>query len=113
MLLGRHEEAQKKLREAVNNRFNLAKRISHFLIGCSLLREDRLSEALQEFQKAKHIKITDALLFGEALISYKSNEKDKALELIKQANEINPYRISIGKYLERWSERKIHPMKPT
>lgn len=113
MLLGRHEEAQKKLQEAVNNRFNLAKRISHFLIGCSLLREDRLSEALQEFQKAKHIKITDALLFGEALISYKSNEKDKALELIKQANEINPYRISIGKYLERWSEGKIHPMKPT
>lgn len=66
--MGRHEEAQRKLQEAVNNRFNLAKRISHFLMGYSLLREGRfLSEALQEFQKAKQTKTTDALLFGEAL----------------------------------------------
>lgn len=113
MLLGRHEEAQTKLQEAVSNQFNLAIWTSYFLMGCSLLREGRLSKAFQEFQKAKQIKITDALLFGEALIAYRSDERDKAIELIQQANEINPYRISIGKYLERWSEGRVRSVRPT
>ena len=51
-------------------------------------------------------------LFGEALIAYKSGKKIEAVELIRRSNEINPYRLSIGKYLERWSEGAIRPLTP-
>jgi hypothetical protein len=112
MLLGRHSEAQTKLQEAINNKYNLDKWTSYFLIGCSFLREGHFNESGKAFQEAKLKKETDTLLFGEALIAYKQERKSEAIELIKKANELNPYHVSIGKYLEKWSEGRIHPVKP-
>jgi Flp pilus assembly protein TadD len=113
MLSKKHGEAQIKLQEAVKNRQNRDIYTSHFLIGCSLLREARLEEANQEFQKIRENKETDTLLFGQALVAYKSNQKEAAKEIIAQANKKNPFRISIGKYLDKWSEGRIRPLKPT
>jgi len=62
MLAKRYPEAQTKLKEAVNNRNKLDIWTSYFLMGCSLLREGRLFEASQEFQKARQKKETDTLL---------------------------------------------------
>ncbi len=82
-------------------------------MGCSLLREERYDEASLEFQKAKQRKETSTLLFGEALIAYKSNKRAKAIEIIRKANEKNLYYVSIGKYLEKWSEGRVSPVKPS
>ena len=111
MLLGRHSEAQTKLQEAIDNQYNLDKWTSYFLLGCSFLREGRLDESATVIQEAKSQKETETLLFAEALIAYKQKRKSEAIKLIERANKLNPYCVSIGKYLTKWSEGKIHPVE--
>ena len=119
MLLGKHNEAQIHLQEAIDSRGNVDRWTSHFLIDCSLLRQNYLDAARQKFQNLAEERITDTLLFAQALIAYKfykrdgmTEKKEIAVELIKQANQNNPYRVSIGKSLEKWSKGKVHSVIP-
>jgi len=78
-----------------------------------LLRQDSLDAANQKFQLLGKERKTDTLLFAQALIADKfykrdatAEKKEMAIELIKQAVQQNPYRVSTRKYLEKWSESK-------
>ncbi len=112
MLLGRYSEAQAKLQEAIKNQYNLDTWTSYFLLGCCFLREGLFNESRNAFQKSRQKKEKDTLLFGEALIAYKQGRKSAAIELIQQANKLNPYHIAIGKYLEIWSNGRIQAVQP-
>jgi tetratricopeptide (TPR) repeat protein len=105
MLMGRHEEAKRNLIEAANTKFNRDIWTSYFSLGCLLLRKGEIEDANEYFDKALQLKETDKLLFGKALIAYKSNRELEALEFIQKSNQVNPYNIAISKYLDIWSKK--------
>ena len=38
-------------------------------------------------------------------------KKNEAVEILKKANQKNPYCVSIRKYLEKWSSGRFEPLK--
>lgn len=108
LLSGRNAEAQKILSEALKSRGNKAIWTTHFLKGCSFLREGHLEKASQAFERAnieakKQGKETlDTSLIGQAFVSYKSGNRPEAVAYLEQAIGINPYRLSVHRRLENW-----------
>ena len=94
--------------ETAGNRGNKAIWTTYFLQGCSYLHEGNLDEARRAFQKADHEarkrgkENLDTLLIGQAFIAYKSNNKQEAVEYLKQAVRINQYRVSVQRRLQNW-----------
>ncbi len=113
ILLGRSEEAEKQLEEALNDKGNVDKTTSKFLIGCSFLGAGKFERANQVFQELKQEKEKDIFLIGEAFAVAKLNRTEEAIEYLKQANEMNPWRLSVGKILERLSKGKVRAVKPS
>lgn len=113
ILLGRSEEAEKQLEEALNDKGNVDKTTSKFLIGCSFLGAGKFELANQVFQELKQEKEKDIFLIGEAFAAAKLNRTEDAIEYLKQANEMNPWRLSVGKILERLSKGKVRAVKPS
>ncbi len=110
-MLGRSEEAEKQLEEALNDKGNVDKTTSKFLIGCSFLGAGKFERANQVFQELKQGKEKDIFLIGEAFAVAKLNRTEEAIEYLKQANEMNPWRLSVGKTLERLSKGKVRAVK--
>ncbi|MCC7354214.1 MAG: hypothetical protein IT330_10690 [Anaerolineae bacterium] len=110
ILLGRNTEAQNVLEGASRDRNNKDIWTTYFLSGCSYLSEGRLDKAHRSFETAnaearKQGKETiDTLLIGQAFVSYKSNNRPEAVAYLKQAIEMNPYRISVGRRLANWQK---------
>jgi tetratricopeptide (TPR) repeat protein len=65
-------------------------------------------QAIQAFQKAdeeakkRGRRNIDSLLIGQAFAYYKLNQKEKAIQYLHAANQINPYRLSVQRYLSIW-----------
>ena len=74
-------------------------------IDSEIARLQAIEDANEYFDKALQLKETDKLLFGKALIAYKSNRELEALEFIQKSNQVNPYNIAISKYLDIWSKK--------
>ena len=108
MLSGKYAEAQQTLTEALQDRGNKAIWTTQFLKGCAYLREGALDKAQQAFTKAdiearKHGKETlDTWIIGQAFVSYKSDNVQEAIEFLKRAVEVNPYRLSVHRRLQSW-----------
>ena len=113
ILLGRYEEAEKKLEEALNDKGNVDRTTSKFLMGCSFLSAGKFERANQVFQELKQEKEKDIFLIGEAFAAAKLNRTADAIECLRQANEMNPWRISVGKSLEKLSNGKVSAVKPS
>ncbi len=113
MLLGRYEEAEKRLEEALNDKGNLDRTTSKFLMGCSFLGAGKFDLANQVFQELKQEKEKDIFLIGEAFAAAKLNRTADAIEYLRQANEMNPWRISVAKTLEQLSKGKVRAVKPS
>jgi tetratricopeptide (TPR) repeat protein len=105
---GRSEEAREVLGTAVRARSNRGVWTSHFLLGCTFLRSGLLLEARQQFtladEKAKAFgkQSFDSCLIGQAFVEYKLGERTRALEFLREALRINPYRSSAQRHLEQW-----------
>jgi tetratricopeptide (TPR) repeat protein len=81
---------------------------AYFLIGCSHLSTGNFECASQAFNKADEEakkqgkKNIDSLLIGQAFAYYKLNQREKAISYLHAANQLNPYRLSVRRYLEMW-----------
>ncbi|MCC3429746.1 MULTISPECIES: hypothetical protein [unclassified Microcoleus] len=113
MLVGRYEEAEKKLEEALNDKGNVDRTTSKFLMGCSFLGGGKFEGANQVFKELKQQKEKDIFLIGEAFAAAKLNRTEDAIEYLRQANEMNPWRVSVGKILEQLSKGKVRAVKPS
>ncbi|BAZ26031.1 hypothetical protein NIES4073_69370 [Kalymmatonema gypsitolerans NIES-4073] len=108
ILNGQNSEAQSILEECSLSKTNKAIWEAHFLIGCSHLSKGYFEQASQAFQKAdeearKQGKRTiDSLLIGQAFVYYKFNRKQEAIKYLQEAHRLNPYRLSVRKYLVKW-----------
>ncbi|MCF2148109.1 hypothetical protein IQ276_017090 [Desmonostoc muscorum LEGE 12446] len=103
-------EAQKILERCSLSQRNRVIWESHFLIGCSHLSNGNFEQANQAFQKADEQarrqgkKTIDSLLIGRSFVAYKFHKKEEAIRYMKEANQINPYRVSVSRYLEKWQK---------
>jgi tetratricopeptide (TPR) repeat protein len=113
ILSGRAEQAEKELQEALKDKGNVDKTTSKFLIGCSFLGAGKFDRANQVFQELKQEKEKDIFLIGEAFAVAKLNRTADAIECLRQANERNPWRLSVGKSLEQLSKGKVRAVKPS
>lgn len=82
-------------------------------MGCSFLGAGKFDLANQIFQELKQEKEKDIFLIGEAFAVAKLNRTAEAIECLRQANEMNPWRLSVGKSLEQLSKRKVRAVKPS
>ena len=112
-MFGRAEQAEKELQEALKDKGNLDKTTSKFLMGCSFLVAGKFDLANQVFQELKQEKKKDIFLIGEAFAVAKLNKTADAIECLRQANEMNPWRLSVGKILEQLSKGKVRAVKPS
>lgn len=113
ILSGRLEEAENYLEEAQNDKGNIDKKTSKFLMGCSFLIAREFDRANQIFRELKQEKAKDIFLIGEAFAVAKLNRTAEAIEYLRQANEMNPWRTSVAKILEELSGRKVRAVKPS
>lgn len=108
ILNGQNSEAQSILEECSLSKTNKAIWEAHFLIGCSHLSKGSFEQASQAFQNAdqearKQGKRTiDSLLIGQAFVYYKFNRKQEAIKYLQEAHRLNPYRLSVRRYLVKW-----------
>lgn len=112
-MLGRSEQAEKELQAALNDKGNVDQKTSKFLMGCSFLGAGKFDRANQVFQELKQEKEKDIFLIGEAFAVAKLNRTADAIECLRQANEMNPWRLSVGKSLEQLSKGKVRAVKPS
>jgi tetratricopeptide (TPR) repeat protein len=60
-------------------------------LGVSLVRQGRLDESIEEFQKARELDpLSSIIARGAALPYYLKRDYARALELLRQANELGP-----------------------
>ena len=104
----KHNEARDVLLDAINNRGNKEMWLSHFLMGCSYLKEGNVkkaSEALNiarsEAKKAGKENV-DGLLIGQAFCAYKSDQLTQSISFLEEAVASNPYRYSAQRRLDKW-----------
>ncbi len=112
-LSGRTDDARRILREAARDRGNKEPWTTHFLMGCAYMHEGNFEMAKHSFEVAdqecrKRGKQTlDTVLIGLAFTSYKLNDTVKAVSYMKQAFELNPYRVSVQRHLRSWEEKRV------
>src|SRR5216117_2926979 len=79
----------RELRRAIELSPSLA--LAHSYWGTSLLRQGRLDEALQEYLKARELDpLSSVIARVQALPYYLKRDYVRALELLRQANELGP-----------------------
>jgi TolB-like protein/Tfp pilus assembly protein PilF len=65
--------------------------MTHQYLGLSLVRQGRLDESIEEFQKARELDpLSSIIARGAALPYYLKRDYARALELLRQANELGP-----------------------
>src|SRR5262249_17157247 len=78
-----------ELRRAIELSPSLA--LAHHYLGISLVRQGRLDEGSQEFQKARQLDpLSSIIARNVALPFYLKRDHVRALELLRRANEIGP-----------------------
>jgi len=104
----KYSRAQQILQSALENRSNKDLWTAHLLKGCSYMEEGKLDQARSEFEEAKKLgkSNVDSLLIGLAFISYKSQDRPKAIEYLQEAQAINRYRLAIQTRLESWKNQE-------
>ena len=113
ILSNRTDEAQIQLQEAVNDRGNVDKKTSLFLMGCCFLVSGNFENAYQLFHEQSQETEKDIFLIGEGFAAWKLNRKEDAIDYLKKANEKNPWRISVGKSVEQLSKGKVRAVQPS
>src|SRR5882724_10614373 len=92
----------RELRHAIELSPSLA--LAHFYLGVSLVRQGRLDEGLQEFLKARELDpLSSNIARTQALPYYLKRDYARALELLRQANELGPAfstTFEIGVYIQ-------------
>jgi TolB-like protein/Tfp pilus assembly protein PilF len=79
----------RELRRAIELSPSLA--LAHFYLGISLVRQGRLDESLEEFLKARELDPLSSVIARNAAIPYYfKRDYVRALELLRQANELGP-----------------------
>lgn len=80
---------ERELRRAIELSPSLA--LAHFYLGISLARQGRLDEALEELLKARELDpLSSTIARNVALPYYLKRDYVRALELLRQANELGP-----------------------
>jgi len=94
--------ADRELRRAIELSPSLA--LAHFYLGVSLVRQGRLDESLNEFVRARELDPLSSIIARVgALPYYLKRDYVRALELLRQANELGPPLSStfeIGIYIQ-------------
>jgi TolB-like protein/Flp pilus assembly protein TadD len=94
--------ADRELRRAIELSPSLA--LAHFYLGVSLVRQGRLDESLDEFVRARELDPLSSIIARVgALPYYLKRDYVRALELLRQANELGPPLSStfeIGIYIQ-------------
>jgi len=109
-LNGEYPKAQLVLKKATESKSNIAVWKTHFITGCTYLREGKIPEARKYFgiadDEANNIgkKTVDSFLIAHAFVEYKSENKTKAVEFLKSAYELNQHRIFVNKKLQQWQK---------
>jgi serine/threonine-protein kinase len=92
----------RELRHAIELSPSLA--LAHFYLGVSLVRQGRLDESLEEFLKARELDpLSSNIARSQALPYYLKRDYPRALELLRQANELGPAfstTFEIGIYIQ-------------
>jgi TolB-like protein len=79
----------RELRRAIELSPSLA--LAHFYLGNSLARQGRLGESLEEYLKARELDpLSSIIARGVATPYYLKRDYGRALELLRQANELGP-----------------------
>lgn len=108
LMLERWIEARQILLEIEKDRANKDRWMTHFLIGCSFLEESKFSDAetafmrAQQEAKAQGKETVDSILIGHAFVAYKSKDRQKAINYLQQACELNQNRLAVQKRLYDW-----------
>ncbi len=79
----------RELRHAIEFSPSLA--LAHFYLGISLVRQGRLDESLEELLKARELDPLSSVIARNAVLPYYlKRDYARALELLRQANELGP-----------------------
>jgi serine/threonine-protein kinase len=79
----------RELRHAIELSPSLA--LAHFYLGVSLVRQGRLDESVEEFLKARELDpLSSVIARGVSIPYYLKRDYARALELLRQANELGP-----------------------
>jgi tetratricopeptide (TPR) repeat protein len=79
----------RELRHAIELSPSLA--LAHFYLGVSLVRQGRLDESLEEYLKARELDPLSSIMARQLAIPYYfKRDYERALELLRQANELGP-----------------------
>src|SRR5206468_9157182 len=79
----------RELRRAIELSPSLA--LAHFYLGISLVRQGRLDESLEELLKARELDPLSSVIARNAVLPYYlKRDYARALELLRQANELGP-----------------------
>jgi tetratricopeptide (TPR) repeat protein len=79
----------RELRHAIELSPSLA--LAHFFLGVSLVRQGRLDESLEEYLKARELDPLSSIIARQFAIPYYfKRDYVRALELLRQANELGP-----------------------
>ncbi len=79
----------RELRHAIELSPSLA--LAHFYLGISLVRQGRLDESLEELLKARELDPLSSVIARNAVLPYYlKRDYARALELLRQANELGP-----------------------
>jgi len=114
VLSKQHDEAQRVLDDAANNRGNKTLWKTLLYQGCTLLREGLLDQAKQAVDAAdkeacrQGKETVDTILIAYAFISYKSGDIRAAINYLLQAIALNPHRLSVQKRLKNWQDKLNH-----
>ncbi|HEY5536236.1 MAG TPA: hypothetical protein VIL99_15035 [Ignavibacteria bacterium] len=111
ILEGKYTDAKQQLDLAMEYpQSNKEMWLGHFLKSCADLRSNKLDSSKQNLAKAikqaeqDGKKNLDSLFIAQGFISIKENDKENAIKFLKQALEINPYRVSIQKRVPTWKK---------
>ena len=105
-------QARKSLDRAAKSNRNQEPWLTHFLTGCAYLEENQIEYAQKQLdvahQKAEQVgkKTVDSLLIAKAFIEYKSGNESEALNFLKEAQRLNPNRVSIGERIRKWQQNE-------
>jgi tetratricopeptide (TPR) repeat protein len=109
LLSGKYEEAGRQTESAMKyEKSNLEMWLGYFLMYVKFMKENKPEEAEKNLKMASECcrkagrKSPESLLIGQAYISYKKGDRKGAVEYLRRAREINPYRKGITKKINNW-----------
>jgi len=113
LLAGKYDEAGAQSASAMKNeRSNLEMWLGHFLLYIKYMKEDKTAEAERELKKSAELcekagkKRPDSLMIGQAYINYKKGDKESAVNCLREAEKINPYRKGIRRKIRNWEQNQ-------